>query len=256
MLGGIKLKESDKKSWDRYSIDNVSLLNHFEFKDEGIVCWRYANIGNGRLEPGRKGLPDMPTYAYKIMDDRKKKKPNTKIIIRDFGYTKEIPPGEEENFDDQNETNEIVARGSVFHCPNQRCSSKFLRYYNFQRHLVSDNCQVKRRPMTQKAYVLRTYVAKFSSCKYEQQLSQTERRHMRHHLEELAPVQLDDRFVRIEPESIVIDYLVSGWARKEHKPPTVYSIPQENFAKQLFLQGNESKKKYDPQVKNLQYYRF
>lgn len=92
-------------------------------------------------------------------------------------------------------------------------------------------------------------MGKFSSSKLEHQLSQHDRRHMRINLEELSYVPLYDEFPRADYArncNFVISFKM-GWAIPVRTVPTIYSKRQTNYAKTLFLQGQETRGKYLPE---------
>ena len=158
--------------------------------------------------------------------------------------------------DDQTSLNESVARGALFYCPNApRCSAKYLRYNYFMAHISGDRCITKRRASSAKEYVLKTYVEKFSSTPHEQNLTQSDRRHYKIHLEHMEIVVLEaityPRAAYNIGNPARINYRIQGWALPTRKQATMYSMDQVNFAKLLFLQGQETNKKKTPEEAEL-----
>ena len=118
-------------------------------------------------------------------------------------------------------------------------------------HLSGDSCITRRRISSTKSYVLKTYVEKFSSTPYEQNLTQKDRRHLKIHLEHLELVILEPVSYPRATYNIGnpprINYRAQGWALPTRKEATVYSMDQVNFAKRLFLNGQSTNQKVTPE---------
>ena len=161
--------------------------------------------------------------------------------------------------EDQTTLNESVARGSLFYCPNApRCSAKYLRYNKFLEHLAGDRCstRVKKRQSSMVSYILKTYVEKFSSSPYEQNLTQNDRRHLKIHLEHLEPIVFEKTTYPRAPYDLGypshINYKLQGWALPTRKVATVYDMDQVNYSKSLFLQGQRTNQKITPEEAEIQ----
>ena len=93
------------------------------------------------------------------------------------------------------------------------------------------------------SFVLKTYISKFSSSRQEEQmLSVQQRRHLKTALEDIAPHFLSEVHLPRKQYSFNIKYEV-GWALASRKASTRYSREQENFAKTLFLDGEQTGQK-------------
>ena len=251
LIGVIKDAQKVKET-----IEHITDYNHFVFKQQGIQVFRQATIGDGKLIAIKKPVSNPSRYAYDIIepeltDPNQTVKPRTRIPVqvKTVGLKETLENQNEEDYEDNDSFTQAYSRGTVFHCPNEKCTCKFLRYKNYIKHIAGDFCIVRKRSSSIPSHVVRTYMGKFSSSKLEQQLSQHDRRHMRINLEELSYVPLYDEFPR-EDYARNCQFVISfkmGWAIPIRTIPTVYTKRQTNYAKTLFLQGQETRGKYQPE---------
>ena len=92
----------------------------------------------------------------------------------------------------------------------------------------------------------RIWMSKNGATKYEKHsLTQQQKRHMRTNLSPLNLLDLPANLGRKE-HSFKISF-VKGWAITTRAPHTYYTMEQTNFAKRLWLYGNETNQKVTPE---------
>lgn len=135
--------------------------------------------------------------------------------------------------------------GSSFHCPNVKCSGTYIRYSNYLKHLQAENCFVKIRNESQINQISRIWMSKHGGTKYEKKaLTQQQKRHMRTNISPLSSLELPPNLTR-KPHNFTIVFN-KGWAISVRAQATVYTTQQCNFAKRLWLHGNETNEKVTP----------
>lgn len=105
---------------------------------------------------------------------------------------------------------------------------------------------MKVRSESQMNHVSRIWMSKHGATRFEKHtLTQAQRRHMKTNLSPLIAPVLPEDIVR-KPHDFKIEF-AQGWAITRRDPATVYTQVQTNFAKRLWLYGNETNQKITPE---------
>ena len=147
LIGVIKDAQKVKET-----IEHITDYNHFVFKQQGIQVFRQATIGDGKLITIKKPVSNPSRYAYDIIepeltDPNQTVKPRTRIPVqvKTVGLKETLENQNEEDYEDNDSFTQAYSTGSVFHCPNEKCTCKFLRYKNYMKHIAGDFCIVRKR---------------------------------------------------------------------------------------------------------------
>ena len=200
-------------------IDNVSLLNNFQYEDEGVRVWRAYGIGPGKLLKSNKF--QYPTLRELPSVDVTCSFRNTFTAVKQRS-SKDTPEDDEVGIKPDDEP-----EAAVFTCHEEGCTQTFLRHSSLQRHL---DCGKHKRTLERETLLDRA--ARAYSEALEGQTT--------------AVPQISTMVVTKPDSSDNFTKLAMGWALKSGASRKRFSEQQKNYLDGKFRVGEQSGRKADP----------
>lgn len=216
-------------------IDEISLLNNFEFEKQGIRVWKAFNVGPGRLVPWNKfdvstaHLCDLEvlsqpaqsltsSHTFRSVRHRYKKKPRSHPVVLSVAGRCE-DADEVLSSDDEDED-----APALFYCPEDGCTKAYTGFTSLQNHL--DIGKHKRVPEQESFYdkAKREYASKLAE----------------------GCIRIPDVSCESDQRKDNAAVLSMGWALKTTKKKKRFTAKQISFLTDQFQVGEQSGRKADP----------
>ena len=200
----------------------MSLLNNFQYEDEGIRVWKAHGIGRGKLLTSNK--VQYPTFSELPTVDV------TCSFRNNFAAVKQRPSKDLSSNDEVGSNHGNKPDGTaaaVFTCPEEGCMQTFLRHSSLQRHLDCGNHKqvLERETLLDRAALAYAGALEGQTATVPQISTMTVTR----------PTSTDN-----------VTKLPMGWALKSGSTRKRFSEQQKSYLDAKFKLGEQSGRKVDP----------
>ena len=207
-------------------VEGVSLLNNVRYEDDGIRVWKAYGIGSGKLitlqYPSTSELPTLTaTHTHTSMFASVKPRRTTQHLPREGASDNQVDQ------DTHTKGNFTSTQEAVFTCPEEGCTSTFLRHSSLQRHL---DCGKHQRTLEHETLLDRAAVA------YAERL-------------EGQPSSVPETIPNTRPEDTISasEKLSMGWALKASSTRrSRFTAGQKTYLTNRFKLGEQTGQKADP----------
>ena len=228
----------------------------FPFEKKVIHAYRYYNFGKGteleesfwkgfessaKLKIHRKIGPVTAAHAWpsttcSILSGNKQTRTcesTTNTLVSDESLVVYNDIDELNDVSDQNIPTLDESESAIFDCPEDGCIAKFMTYGRLVNHILRGVHELQPERVTMKDYALGLYSAHIENVQMDRIFQP-----LQDVIQEIEST--DNNFDKtLEP-------LPQGWALPQKKTKTEYTDNVKTFLKDLFVDGEKTKRKFDP----------